>query len=100
MDHTDWITATGSVYAGRGARPLNPKRLATLRTKAAPAKAKLAAVSRRIAVTLAELSLQELRRLAAAQQRRRGSRTDAALPAMWQQRQRALAITRSWAGNR
>lgn len=34
MDHGDWISATGSWTAGRGQRPVNPRLLVGLTTKA------------------------------------------------------------------
>ena len=109
VDHTDWINATGNAYAGRGARPLNPKLLPGLVAKAAPAKAKpkRSNAYRRLVVALAESSLSASRTLAASYQRKqRDSRADTVVPPLWRQaidpaaRLRALAILHRWHGPR
>ncbi len=96
MDHADWINATGHAYAGRGARPINPKMLPRLVAKAAPpAKSKASRQLRRLQLQLAESSLRQSRILA-----KPNKRDTTSLPAMWQQRVRQLAVTRTRAGRR
>ena len=105
MDSNDWLAASGSVFAGRGARPINPKLLPGLVVKAAsPAKAKRSNAYRRLILSLAESSLRESRMLAASYRPKRDSRADTMVPHLWRQandpaaRMEAQRIMRIWRG--
>jgi hypothetical protein len=61
MDHSDWVASTGSAYVGLGVggyrRPVNPKLLPQLATKARPAQSSaLARQARRLVLRAVQLT--------------------------------------------
>jgi hypothetical protein len=94
VDHADWVNATGSWIAGRGGyRPINPKLLPQLTTKAAQLTAKPSPSTRayrRLVLTLAQASLHESRMLAAAYRKRHATVSTMA-PALWVRCQPGMA---------
>jgi hypothetical protein len=86
VNHSDWIIAAGSGYAGRGARPLNPKLLQGVVTKGAPpakTKSKKSNAYRRLILALAESSLRESRMLVASYRHKRDDRAGTTVPPLW-----------------
>lgn len=98
MDHTDdWLHATGSWIAGRGGyRPINPKLLPGLKTKARPAKS-LARQTRRTILAVHEATLRADRLFSSTASQRRTVRD----PGIYEQSQPgkagAAAQLRHWA---
>jgi hypothetical protein len=107
VNYSNWLAAGGGVYAGRGARPLNPKLLRGLVAKPPPpAKPKQSKAYRRLVVSLAESSLRESRMLAASYRHKRDHRADTMVPPLWRQasdpaaRMEALRVMHIWHGPR